>query len=212
MEWAKVTGHGGGQLFVTRFQAGLAGFEFAFLDEEMDGWGKHHPPLAGQRFFRQHFAIEVGYLTIPPQVQLQDDEIVAHVPVNLGFGEIGGMEFLAIGTPLLLPHDGEALTLGLRFGKVIGQLQEAIQKPGLFVQPIVGDDRRWRNPVCGLVCGLLRGRCGLGHRRVRFRHLIGIRPDEGTGQQHQAQHKNSRYHDLFAPVLLSLQLPQRITS
>src|SRR5262245_54773395 len=51
------------------------------------------------------------------------------------------MRLAAVGTAAQLPHNGEALSRLFRRLKIVAQFEEALDKPGLPVEPVVGQHR-----------------------------------------------------------------------
>jgi hypothetical protein len=51
------------------------------------------------------------------------------------------MRLLAIGATLELPHDDKTLALFVRAFQIVAEFKEALQKPRLLVEPIVGQNR-----------------------------------------------------------------------
>src|SRR5262249_52947152 len=89
---------------------------------------------------RELLAVEVGHLAGADDVELQDLEALPNVVCDLRLGEIDEMRLLAIGAAAQLPHDGEALALLGAGREIVGQLEEAFEKPGLALDAVVGQD------------------------------------------------------------------------
>ena len=99
---------------------------------------KRTPYFCAKRFLRQLLAVEIRHLARADDVELQDLEALLDESLDLGLGEIDQVGFLAIGTAAQLPHDGERLFFSLAAVEIVGQLEEALEEPGLGIEAVVG--------------------------------------------------------------------------
>src|SRR6185436_15616237 len=93
-------------------------------------------------------AVEIRHLARPDDIELENFEIRLDVILDVRAREIDQMRFPAIGATTQLPHDGEALACIGRALQIVRELKEALQKPRLAVEAVVGQNGRGARRSC----------------------------------------------------------------
>src|SRR4029450_10080331 len=111
------------------------------LREELKRRRKAHAIFCSQFLFRELGPVKIGDLARSNDIELQHFKVGLYIIRYSRLREIDQVRFLAIWTAPQLPHDHKALTRLARSLKILGKVKKAFQKPGLLVEPIVGQNR-----------------------------------------------------------------------
>ncbi len=97
--------------------------------------------MLGQRLLGQLAAAEIGDLARAEDVEVQHREIVADIGLDRGVGEVDVVYAPASLAITQAPEDDEALAALACIGQVLGEIEEAVERPVFLLEPVLAEAR-----------------------------------------------------------------------
>ena len=97
--------------------------------------------MLGQCLLGQLAAAKIGDLARADDAEVQHREIVADIGLDRGIGEVDVVHAPAGRAVTQAPEDNEALAAPARIGQILGEIEEAVERPVFLVEPVLAEAR-----------------------------------------------------------------------